>query len=68
MRRGYRYLSSLLLTTAVATHVAMAAAANPQDDSQPDTKTAHASGIGQNTTRSGISTDRLLELASQQSG
>jgi len=32
MHRGYRYLSSLLLTAALAAPVAMMAAASPQDD------------------------------------
>ena len=32
MHRGYRYLSSFLLTTALAAPVAMMAAALPQDD------------------------------------
>jgi Ni/Co efflux regulator RcnB len=32
MHRGYRYLSSLLLTAALAAPVALMAAASPQDD------------------------------------
>ena len=38
MHRGYQYLSSLLLTAALATPVAMMAAASPQDDRNHDNK------------------------------
>jgi hypothetical protein len=45
MHCGYRYLSSLLLTAALATPVAMMAAASPQDDSR------HEDRQGENSKR-----------------
>jgi hypothetical protein len=38
MHRGYRYLSSLLLTAALAAPVAMMAAASPQDNSKQENR------------------------------
>jgi hypothetical protein len=45
MHCGYRYLSSLLLTAALASPVAMMAAASPQDDR------SHENSQGENNKR-----------------